>query len=105
MATYRAFSSSRVRAALSVASRSCALGGAAFSLTKNTIWRGAAASPGQSISTAGPLGGVGALWVSSSSTVSASKPLAPCTVSNCTACGLTGRGTGRVWLRSARTHW
>ena len=77
MATYSALSSSRARAACSACSTDCAHAGGFFSDTKNTNFCGAAAAPGQSISTVMLSALRGAVSVSSSSTASASRPLAP----------------------------
>jgi len=85
IATYSALSSSRWRSALSCASASSWQAGGRVSLARNEKRHGAGASPGHSTITPMLSGFCGPASVSSSSTVSASSPLAPCTVSRFTA--------------------
>ena len=103
IATYRAFNSSRLRAASSVANASTTLGAGRLSLAKKTKLAGATASPGQSTSTLMVAARLGSASVSSISTSSASSPLAPWMVSNLMpASSLSELTTGAltVWVTS-----
>ena len=84
-ATYSTLSSSRARARCSRASACAHAGRHAAFAGQEDEGAGASASPGQSSSTPMVWARCGGASVSSSSTSGASSPLAPCTVSSCTA--------------------
>ena len=98
------FSSSRLRACCSAASVASALGGGLDSLAKKMKAEGAGCSPGQSTSTPMVSAFCGRVSVSSSSTQSASSPLAPCTVSRRMACASARPGARTPPFFMARTN-
>ena len=102
-ATYRALSSSRWRSVVSIAKVSTAQAGGWLSLARNTNLTGAADSPGQSTSTPMVSSFRGWVPVSNSSTVSASKPLAPWIVSRRTAFSTAAAGACTPPALRART--
>ena len=104
MATYKAFSSSLARAACSTASASALQAGGRVSLARKAKRHGAGASPGHSHRAPMLSGRLGRPSVSSSSTVGASSPLAPCTVSSRTTPSAATAGPRMPPALSARTN-
>ena len=103
IATYKALSSSRLRWVSSNCTASTAQAGGRFSLTRNRKRRGWLACAGQSTSTPMLCAAGSGVSVSSSSTASASNPLAPWMVSRRTASGSTAAGACTPLALKART--
>jgi hypothetical protein len=104
IATYRPLISSRPRSRRSRCSSASSAGGMRASLLTKAARRGAGASTGQSTSSAERSGWRRSGQTSTRYTTSASRPLAPCTVSSCTApAGTWGGAFSRPCL-SARTN-
>ena len=103
MATYRPLSSSRAAASVSRSHRLSSDFGMRDSLCRKATRLGAASSTAHSTSTTPRPGGRASGSASATTTARASRPLAPCTVSSCTAADGAAACARTAPARSART--